>query len=68
MNVAVLGGGHGAFTTAADLTLAGHRVRLWRRAALDLAAAREGIALTGDGREGLARMDLVTAQSRDRAS
>ena len=31
MNVAILGGGNGSYTTAADLALAGHRVRLWRR-------------------------------------
>lgn len=35
MRIAVLGGGHGCYAAAADLTELGHEVRLWRR---DLAA------------------------------
>lgn len=31
MNIAILGGGHGCYAAAADLSEAGHRVRLWRR-------------------------------------
>ena len=31
MKIAVLGGGHGCYAAAADLALAGHEVRLWRR-------------------------------------
>lgn len=31
MEVAVLGGGHGSYAAAADLSERGHRVRLWRR-------------------------------------
>jgi opine dehydrogenase len=61
VNVAVLGGSNGAFATAADLALAGHRVRLWRRAEADLAAVRDGITLVAEGRQGLARLDRVTA-------
>jgi opine dehydrogenase len=61
MKVAVLGGSNGAFATAADLALAGHRVRLWRRAAAEVAALREGITLRGEGRQGRARLDAVTA-------
>jgi opine dehydrogenase len=65
MNVAVLGGSNGAITTAADLTLAGHRVSLWRRAEADLAAVRDGITLVAEGREGRARLDRVTADLGD---
>jgi opine dehydrogenase len=61
MNVAVLGGSHGAFATAADLALAGHHVRWWRRAESDLAAVRDGITLVGEGRQGRAKLDRVTA-------
>jgi opine dehydrogenase len=61
MNVAVLGGSNGGLATAADLTLAGHRVRLWRRAEADLAAVRGGITLEAEGRQGQARLDRVTA-------
>jgi opine dehydrogenase len=31
MDIAILGGGHGCYAAAADLSEAGHRVRLWRR-------------------------------------
>lgn len=31
MELAVLGGGNGAYATAADLALRGHSVRMWRR-------------------------------------
>ncbi|MFY9510587.1 MAG: NAD/NADP octopine/nopaline dehydrogenase family protein [Rubrivivax sp.] len=36
MQIAVLGGGHGCYAAAADLTEAGHAVRLWRRDATAL--------------------------------
>ena len=63
MNVAVLGGGNGAYATAADLALAGHRVRLWRRSTQDLRAVQAGgtIALVAEGRQGAARLDRATA-------
>ena len=62
MNIAVLGGSHGAYATAADLALAGHRVRLWRRAAGELAAVRDagGITLVADGQRRVAPLDRVT--------
>src|SRR5262245_35730931 len=36
MKIAVLGGGHGAYAAAADLTEQGHEVRHWRRKASEL--------------------------------
>jgi opine dehydrogenase len=62
VNVTVLGGGHGAHATAADLALGGHRVRLWRRDAQALAAVQPSgaITLVGDGRQGEARLDRAT--------
>ena len=47
MKIAVLGGGHGAYAAAADLSEQGHEVRLWRRdaAALKAAVAQGGIHL-----------------------
>ena len=36
MKIAILGGGHGAYAAAADLSEAGHEVRLWRRDAATL--------------------------------
>ena len=37
MRIAVLGGGHGCYAAAADLSDAGHELRLWRRDAAALA-------------------------------
>ncbi len=42
MKIAVLGGGHGCYAAAADLSDAGHEVRLWRRDAAALAAGAAG--------------------------
>ncbi len=60
MKLAVLGGGSGCLATAADLTLGGHRVRLWRRSEADVAPLRAGITLTAEQRGGKAKLDLVT--------
>jgi opine dehydrogenase len=65
VNVAVLGGSHGAYATAADLSLAGHRVRLWRRHAADLAPLAGGITLKAEGRQGLAKLERATADLRE---
>jgi opine dehydrogenase len=43
MRIAVLGGGHGCYAAAADLSEAGHEVRLWRRDA----AALQPVVQTG---------------------
>ena len=61
MNIAVLGGSNGAFATAADLSLAGHRVRLWRRRAEDVGVLAKGITLAAEQRQGTARLDKATA-------
>lgn len=61
MKLAVLGGSNGAFATAADMTLAGHRVRLWRRSQADVGPLAGGITLTAEQRQGKAQLDLVTA-------
>ncbi|MEO7854802.1 MAG: NAD/NADP octopine/nopaline dehydrogenase family protein [Rubrivivax sp.] len=46
MKIAVLGGGHGCYAAAADLSEAGHGVRLWRRDASALQEVqRSGIRL-----------------------
>ena len=37
MKITILGGGHGCYAAAADLSEAGHEVRLWRRDAAALA-------------------------------
>ena len=62
MNVSVLGGGNGGYATAADLALAGHRVRLWRRSDKDLAPVRSArtITLVAEGRQGEAPLDRAT--------
>jgi opine dehydrogenase len=65
VNVAVLGGSHGAYATAADLTLAGHRVRLWRRRKDDVTPLAGGITLKAEGRQGVAKLDRATADLRE---
>ncbi len=51
MNIAILGGGNGCYAAAADLALAGHSVRLWRRdaAALQPLIDAGSITLEDDG-------------------
>ncbi len=50
MKIAVLGGGHGAYAAAADLSEQGHEVRLWRRdqAAFAALAASRQLLLTDE--------------------
>jgi opine dehydrogenase len=62
VNVSVLGGSNGGYATAADLALAGHRVRLWRRSGQELAPVqRTGtLVLEAEGRRGEARLDRAT--------
>ena len=62
--VAVLGGGHGARTVAADMTLAGHEVHLFELSRFheNVAAIFEGrqIAITGQARTGAAELAVAT--------
>jgi len=46
MKIAILGGGHGAYAAAADLSEAGHAVRLWRRDGAALAPLVHAGAIT----------------------
>ena len=41
LRIAVLGGGHGCYAAAADMSEAGHEVRFWRRDAADFAPVLE---------------------------
>ena len=63
-SIAVLGGGHGARTVAADLTLAGHSVTLFEFEKFhdNVAAIFESgtIAISGKARNGLARLARTT--------
>ncbi len=62
MRVAVIGGSNGGFTMAADLALAGHRVRLWARSATSLGPLTSDprIMLIAEGRQGSARFERAT--------
>lgn len=46
MRIAVLGGGHGAYAAAADLSEQGHEVRFWRRDAAALRSLQENATVT----------------------
>lgn len=63
MRIAVLGGGHGCYAAAADLTELGHEVRLWRRDAAALAPVLEAQAITVTDAAGrrTVRIALATA-------
>jgi len=67
LGVAVLGGGNGGYAAAADLSLAGHRVRLWRRSAADFEPVlRTGrISFEGDGVAGEASLDRATTDLKE---
>lgn len=63
MRIAVLGGGNGSFAAAADLALADHQVRLWRRDVDAVAAHRVAgsvIVLKDFRGQHKASLDLVT--------
>jgi len=46
MKIAILGGGHGCYAAAADLSEAGHEVRLWRRDSAALQAVIDAGSIT----------------------
>lgn len=60
--VAVLGGGNGALTTAGDLALAGFNVRMWTAfpEEIDEIYKTGTIKMTGLGRQGEAKLQAVT--------
>jgi opine dehydrogenase len=61
MNIAILGGGHGCYAAAADLSEQGHEVRLWRRDALSLKPVIEhGTIVLKDG-EGAREVPIALA-------
>ncbi len=61
MKIAVLGGGHGAYAAAADLSLAGHEVRLWRRDAQALAPVRQAASIILKDAEGRREVPIALA-------
>jgi opine dehydrogenase len=60
--IAVLGGGNGAFTIAGDMALAGYKVRMWTAfpEEFDKLFETKTVKLEGLGRAGEAKIDLVT--------
>jgi opine dehydrogenase len=61
MKIAILGGGHGAHAAAADLSEAGHEVRLWRRDAAALDAVLRAGSITLKDSEGSREVPLALA-------
>ncbi|ADG83251.1 NAD/NADP-dependent octopine/nopaline dehydrogenase family protein [Thermincola potens] len=61
MDVAVLGGGNGAYAAAADLAEKGHRVRLWRRDITAFKPVLEKQALFLKDYEGHRKVNLAMA-------
>lgn len=67
--IAVLGGGHGGHAVAADMTLAGHNVRLYEEAAYAKGMSKvfetKEIVITGAARNGTARLEKVTSDLKE---
>jgi len=61
MKIAILGGGHGAYAAAADLSEAGHDVRLWRRDAAALAPVVQAGSITLKDAEGSREVKIALA-------
>ena len=65
LRVAVLGGGHGCFAAAADLSEQGHLVQWWRRdaASFDAVRAAGGVLLKDLAGERRISIDLITGDT-----
>lgn len=61
MRIAILGGGHGCYAAAADLSEQGHEVRLWRRDAAALAPVIEARRITLRDHRGRREVPLALA-------
>ena len=61
MKIAILGGGHGCYAAAADLSEAGHEVRLWRRDAAALQPLIEHGSITLKDAQGAREVPLALA-------
>jgi opine dehydrogenase len=63
MKIAILGGGHGAYAAAADLSEHGHEIRLWRRdaKALDVAIEAGSMVLKDTRGEREVQVSCLTA-------
>lgn len=61
MKIAILGGGHGCYAAAGDLSSQGHEVRLWRRDAGALDAVRQLGAIRVKDADGVREVQLALA-------
>jgi opine dehydrogenase len=61
MKIAILGGGHGCYAAAADLSEAGHEVRLWRRDAAALKPVIDTGSITLKDAEGARDVRIAKA-------
>ena len=63
MKIAVLGGGHGCYAAAADLSEAGHHVALWRRDAAALQPVLDSGCITLKDARGVREVPLALASA-----
>jgi opine dehydrogenase len=61
MKIAILGGGHGCYAAAADLSEQGHEIRLWRRNLVALAPLRSAGAITLKDERGSREVPIAMA-------
>ena len=64
MKIAILGGGHGCYAAAADLSEAGHEVRLWRRDQDALRPVIDAGTITLKDARGVRDVPIALATSR----
>ncbi|MDP1533375.1 MAG: NAD/NADP octopine/nopaline dehydrogenase family protein [Rubrivivax sp.] len=63
MKIAILGGGHGCYAAAADLSEAGHEVRLWRRDAAALQPVIDAGAIVLKDAQGAREVAIASASA-----
>jgi opine dehydrogenase len=63
MNIAILGGGNGAYAAAADLAAQGHRVSLWRRDAAALGPVQQAGSIVLKDADGAREVALALASA-----
>ena len=61
MKIAILGGGHGAYAAASDLSEQGHDIRLWRRDAVALQPVQQTGSITLKDAQGVREVPIALA-------
>jgi opine dehydrogenase len=63
MNIAIIGGGNGAYAAAADLADQGHSVKLWRRSKIDFEPLLQSQSINLKDYKGIRKIKLTLAST-----